>query len=343
MAFDPVVFSLYEFLSSNPAPSFGLALSGGVDSMTLFYALIELKQRLPINFCVLHVDHGWRDTSNREASELSQLCKEKGVKFFSRQLVKSEKNSEDKARVQRYAFFKEIADKEGLTAVMLAHHLGDLAETVLKRFFEGASLENLGNLEKKSHTFGLQLWRPFLDLEKAKLTSWMRKRGLSWFEDYTNEDSKYLRSRMRSQLIPELESLFGKNLTKCLEARAHESKRLQCALEDKIEPLWSHYKQNIALSNVKECVLETRYEGAPKLTEFEFAYLVKKFFKFHKLKLSREEKALLASLLSQKKCLKKLEVSKVQVVVSSGRLEIKPNSNERPYERKHAQGILVPF
>lgn len=339
MAFDPTLYSLYEFLSKEPVRRFGLALSGGVDSMALFYALLEITERLPLNFCALHVDHGWRASSAEEAAELKKLCDTKGVHFFSTKLTKSEKNSEEAARKGRYTFFKEVADQEGLNAVMLAHHANDLAENVLKRFFEGASLENLGNLEKKSFNFGLELWRPFLDLDKSALIAWMQKRQLPWFEDTTNEDPKYLRSRMRGHLIPKLESLFGKNFSKGLIARAAESKKLRHSLENRVAPYWKHYQKNRLQDRTYATILETRLTGAAKLTELELCHLIKKFFEAHELKISREEKALLARLLMQEKCMKRLEVSTTEVVVSSGRLEIELKASQKLARQENLLGI----
>ena len=344
MAFDPVVFALYEFLSREPAAPFGLALSGGVDSMALFYALLELKERLHLKFYALHVDHGWRKSSESEAEALKRLSEAKKIKFFSCKLEgEAKKNSEDDARVKRYAFFKEVAQQEGFSKVCLAHHADDLAENVLKRFFEGASLENLGNLEKRSHGFGLELWRPFLDIEKEKLVQWMQGRKLSWFEDSSNQDPKYLRSRLRGQLIPKLESVFGKNLSKGLIARASESKQLKRALEERVEPFWKNYQQKAACDSRYARVLETRIGGASRLSQFELSYLVKKFFEALQIRLSREDKALLARLLKQEKCVKRFQVSMVQVAISSGKLELELKTCEEPVRGEQAAGILVPF
>src|SRR5258708_5164832 len=113
-----------------------LALSGGPDSMALFYQLLDLNHP----FQVAHVDHGWRAESSQEGAILEELCREKKIALHLRKLKLEGANLEDLSRKARLLFFQEVCSKEKLEGVLLAHHADDQAETVLKRVLEGASL-----------------------------------------------------------------------------------------------------------------------------------------------------------------------------------------------------------
>lgn len=194
--------------------------SGGPDSKALLYALIECGVRPDI----VHVDHGWREESRSEAEILKKEAEGLGCRFFSTRLHIEKK--EDAARQGRYSFFRSVYKEH--QALLLAHHGDDLAETVLKRVFEGAHLENLGGMEEVSQQQGMVIWRPFLKLKKNELHQFLEDKGLSYFVDATNFDPTYLRSRMRGKILPWLEEAFGKKVTDnliLLSERSHELRR----------------------------------------------------------------------------------------------------------------------
>ena len=121
-----------------------LAFSGGPDSTALFFLLLEYG----VKFSVAHVDHGWRDESAAEAEQIRQLCDQHGVRCYIRHLESCDagSNLEERARDARYQFFRELCENHGYTALVLGHHKNDLAETVLKRTLEGASLARLDGM-----------------------------------------------------------------------------------------------------------------------------------------------------------------------------------------------------
>lgn len=231
--------ALRNFLKQhhNPSISILLGLSGGPDSLCLFYLL----KKLGITFEVAHVDHGWRNESAEEALALSLICQKYAIPFHLRRLEPSllKGNLEESCRLERLDFFRSLCKKHGFQAIVTGHHADDLAETVLKRFFEGASLSNLSGMSFVSEYNGLSIWRPFLNCRKTEIQDWIESQGVKAFFDTTNIDEKYLRSRCRSSIFPLLSQKFGKEIFPNLARISKESHNLHAYLNRKIAPFQS--------------------------------------------------------------------------------------------------------
>lgn len=192
-----------------------LGFSGGPDSMALLHALKECQENLDFSLHVAHIDHGWREESGREAKALRQVAKHLKVPFHLKRLEKMTGGDlENKGRKERLSFFAELQEKEGFQAVLLAHHLGDQGETVFKRVAEGAGVHGLGGLFPERKIGKVLIWRPLLKTQKKEIFAYLKKKKLHYFDDKTNVDPRFLRSRMRTSLFPELEKIFGKRMEK---------------------------------------------------------------------------------------------------------------------------------
>lgn len=197
-----------------------IAYSGGPDSKALLYAAIDWG-KAPIH--IAHIDHGWREESQSEAEILRKEAEHLGICFHHIRLT--QKTTEEEARVCRLDFYRKLIQKFSFQAVLLGHQADDLAETVLKRIFEGAHLPQLGAMRAVTDMEGVTIWRPMLTISKNQIEEWLKSRHLTPLYDPTNQDPRYLRSRMRSELIPWLNQSFGKNvsLNLCrLSERSHE-------------------------------------------------------------------------------------------------------------------------
>lgn len=212
-----------------------LALSGGPDSTALFYLLLQAK----VSFEVAHVDHRWRATSQQEAEQLQKLCQQHHITFHlaTLQIEVKEANLEDRCRQKRLLFFKEILESQGLKAVLCAHHADDQAETVLKRALEGSSLVKLSALQPVKIMKGMVILRPLLKITKREILDWLERKKVAYFIDQTNEDSKFLRGRMRSEMIPALSEVFGKNIQKGLCHLAQSAAEFAAYLEECLGPI----------------------------------------------------------------------------------------------------------
>lgn len=196
--------------------------SGGPDSEALLQLVLEAK--IPCH--VAHVDHGWRAESAREAEHLKSRI---SVPFHTLRLpVPPEKNREEAAREGRLAFFRTLFAGGHYQALLLGHQADDLAETVLKRLFEGAHLVHLGSMEKISQFEELVIWRPLLNVRRREIEAYLEKKGITPLIDPTNSDPAYLRARMRKELFPFLKKSFGKEVVSnlaLLSERAGELER----------------------------------------------------------------------------------------------------------------------
>ena len=183
-----------------------VAYSGGPDSKALLYAALQTK--VPLH--VAHVDHGWREESAQEAASLQREVEGLGLAFHSIRL--SSKMTEDEARKSRLAYFCQLIEQFGFQAVLLGHQANDLAETVLKRVFEGAHLTSLKAIQPCALVFGIPLWRPLLTVCRSEIEKWLESRSLRALKDPANADPKYQRARMRTTLLPFLNEQFGKEI-----------------------------------------------------------------------------------------------------------------------------------
>ena len=174
-----------------------VAVSGGLDSMTLFHLLYQNREELEIELGIVHVNHKQRPESNMEEKELSNFAQQLGVKFFSSNF--SGDFSEEKARRFRYRFFEEVMLVEGYTALVTAHHADDQAETVFMRLLRGARLRHLSGMTEVQPFANGELIRPLLYFHKQDFPDILH------FEDKSNLQNDYLRNRIRNLYLPDLE------------------------------------------------------------------------------------------------------------------------------------------
>lgn len=175
-----------------------VAVSGGLDSVCLLDVLVQTAGWHGADLAVATVDHGLHPESADHARFVEELARGLGLPCFVRR-VHVPDPSEASARTARYAAL------EGLEAdrVALAHHREDQAETVLLQLLRGAGARGLGAMARRRGRYV----RPLLDVHRAELEAWARHRGLRWVEDPTNPDPRYLRNRVRHEILPLLEEL----------------------------------------------------------------------------------------------------------------------------------------
>jgi tRNA(Ile)-lysidine synthase len=220
---DHILKSVKDFLDLHHVDGRPLLVgfSGGSDSLALLHLLLECS----CNLHVAHVDHGWREESSGEVEKLRAHVEGLNLPFYLRRL-ENIPMKEDAAREARLSFFQELYDKLGCQAVVLGHQGDDQSETVLKRVLEGASLIALKGILAITSMNGMQLWRPLLGVDKTSLRAWLEKRRLEPIEDRTNLDPRYLRARMRTAILPELERHFGKEVSENLRRLGDAAKEL---------------------------------------------------------------------------------------------------------------------
>lgn len=174
-----------------------VALSGGLDSMTLLEVLYRSQKELEIEVVVAHVNHKQRPESDSEEQLLIEKMEKLGVEIATSSF--SGVFSEEKARTFRYDFFKQVMQEKDCTALVTAHHQDDQAETIFMRLLRGSRLQHLvGIVDRKPFGRG-ELIRPLLPFKKSDFPN------REHFIDSSNIENDYLRNRIRNLYLPALE------------------------------------------------------------------------------------------------------------------------------------------
>jgi tRNA(Ile)-lysidine synthase len=206
-----------------------VGVSGGADSLGLFYLLKEKWPQAIGQLVVAHVNYGLRGRDSlRDEKRVRQLClKEKfpfrwkRVKGLKEKAKKEKKSLQDLAREIRYSFFQKTAQKEGAWGVAVAHHQEDQAETVLDRLLRGTGSRGLSGLRPvQTLNFSpgkrsLKVWRPLLAFSKHQIQDYLNENGITWREDESNQKTVYRRNQIRHEVMPFL-SRWNGNLSETL-------------------------------------------------------------------------------------------------------------------------------
>jgi tRNA(Ile)-lysidine synthase len=187
-----------------------VAISGGPDSVALLSALSLVAPRLGLELAAHGVDHGLRAEAPRELELARGVAEGLGVAFgVTRVLVPRGGDLQARARRARYEALRDAASAMGCALVATGHTRDDRAETVLIRLLRGAGPAGLGVLPAtaESPAGGARLVRPLLLATRADVLTHLERHGLPHVSDPSNDDRRYLRARVRHEVLPLLESL----------------------------------------------------------------------------------------------------------------------------------------
>jgi tRNA(Ile)-lysidine synthase len=216
-----------------------VGVSGGSDSVGLARLLLGLGPRYQLNLHLVHINYGTRDKdSDQDEKLVRELAQEFRLpltvfKFSSDKLVLDQKksNQEEIFRDFRYQKFEEIRQKEDLNWIAVAHTKDDQAETVLINLLRGTGLRGLGGMKSRTG----KVIRPLLDFSKAEIQDFLREKGQEWREDQSNQDFKFLRNRVRGELIPFLEGNYNPKIKDRLNSLAQIVQQAEEYIEEKIQ------------------------------------------------------------------------------------------------------------
>ena len=188
-----------------PDSSLLVALSGGVDSVTLTYVLLELRDFLKIkDLALAHFNHMLREEAKEEEEFCRELAKNLGLEIHvGREEVgkvakREGRNLEETAREMRYSFLRRVKEEKGFDLIATAHHLNDLVETSLIWLVRGAGLEGLIGFDPKEG----DVVRPLYRVTREEILDYAKAKGIKWIEDTSNRDPRFFRNRIRMEVIP---------------------------------------------------------------------------------------------------------------------------------------------
>lgn len=184
--------------------NWAIAVSGGADSLALFYLLLEYRDYFypDIHLHVLHFNHCLRKESQEEHDFVQKISSQyRNVTFFSKKWeFPATTNILERARDARMQFFMAYCQKNRIYCLFLGHHGDDQCETFFMNLVRGSGIEGLKGMKKISFLQNIAILRPFLDFFKKDFLYFLESLGVEWREDLTNYNEKYFRPRVRNFL-----------------------------------------------------------------------------------------------------------------------------------------------
>ncbi len=306
-----------------------IAISGGLDSVVLTYLFYEMKFDISLAHCNFNL-RGNESYLDEEfvKNTANELKKEYFVTHFNTEeyAKKNGVSIQMAARELRYNWFDELLQNHDFAYILTAHHEDDNLETFLINLTRGTGLEGLKGIPEINN----KIIRPLLPYSKFQIKEYAVKNNISWREDHSNSDTKYLRNKIRHELIPILKEI-NPNF---MESFAHTLNYLKGSnqiVEDRIRDVQKNLltkdeeliKLDIqklkTLSNSKSYLFEllknygfTEWNDVYSLLDAQSGKQV--FSKTHRLIKDRDF-LLLAEL-------KKIEIDKIEILESTHKIKV---------------------
>lgn len=186
-----------------------LGVSGGKDSMVL----ADLLMKAGYNFSVAHCNFCLRkEEANQEEEFVTSYFKEKNTPVFSIQFNTEEFANTNKLSIQmaarelRYNWFKQLKTEHQFNYIVTAHHLNDNIETFFINVLRGAGINGLKGIPEKTEN----VVRPLLFASSEQIKEYIATNNIQYKEDSSNSEVKYLRNKLRHELIPLLKEINPK-------------------------------------------------------------------------------------------------------------------------------------
>ena len=199
-------------LTAGPDARVMLAVSGGIDSMTMADLFAHSALRLP--FAVAHFNFHLRGAdSDGDEAWVADWCGRAGVPFFRQDAdtaayaAGQHVSVEMAARELRYGWFARLAAEQGFTHVAVAHNLDDNAETMLLHLLRGTGVRGMGGIRESVPLPGaeaVRIIRPLLSFSRKEIRAYAVRAGIGFRVDASNADTRIARNRIRHEVFPHL-------------------------------------------------------------------------------------------------------------------------------------------
>lgn len=219
-------------------------MSGGPDSVFLYYFLKNIKEEYNLELFFAHINHLLRG-KNADADEkfVKKLGEKENIEtFILREDVKEyslnhKLSIEEAGREVRYNYFEKIKEEKNADKVALAHNLDDNVETFLFRMMRGTSLNGLCGIPLIRDFY----IRPIMNIYKKDILDYLKENNYKYAIDESNEENIYTRNKIRLELIPYIEKNFNINFKEKINNLINE-----------INEVENYFKQNIDLLSFVE-------------------------------------------------------------------------------------------
>ncbi|MCW2267798.1 tRNA lysidine(34) synthetase TilS [Pseudomonas sp. JUb96] len=202
------------------APSWCVALSGGLDSTVLLHVLVHASHHQPLPpIRAIHIHHGLQASADSWPAHCQRLCDALGVRLQVVNVkVAPGASLEQGARDARYAAFAQSL--QAGEVLLTGQHREDQAETLLFRLLRGAGVRGLAGMPQVRALGQGVLLRPLLDVPRQVLEAYGREQQLQWVEDPSNSDTRFSRNYLRHAVFPVLQQRWpqvAQNLARSAE------------------------------------------------------------------------------------------------------------------------------
>ena len=219
-----------------------VAVSGGPDSVALVHILLALAPKFSFQVAMAHLNHCLRQNeSARDEAFVVSLAEQLELPVHvERQDVRRYQKSqhlslEEAARKVRYRFYHAIAAKFGYEKIALGHQSDDNAELILMYMLRGSGPLGLSGIPPVRDD---KIVRPLIDIKRTEIMDFIAVKGLDYVVDSSNEDSQYLRNKIRNRLIPELKAEYNPKLIDSLNRLASVIAAEETWIENLIQPIF---------------------------------------------------------------------------------------------------------
>ena len=228
-----------------------VAVSGGPDSLALVALTKIYLYFKKTKFHYVLVDHGIRKNSNEEAEKVKKLLKKKKINLkIILNKKKIIKNIQAEARNIRYEIFLNYCKKKGIKTILTAHYLEDQVETFFIRLSRGSGLKGLSAMKTMSKiNRQVILFRPLLDVKKKYLIKISKDTFGEYIKDPSNQDLKYLRTKVRSLKKPlENSGIKYEQIFKSIQNLSHSKTTIEEYFQKIFNKLIKKHKNQIMIN-----------------------------------------------------------------------------------------------
>ncbi len=264
MPLDELEVQVFKFIENHrlisPSSKVLVAISGGIDSMSLLHVLLKLQRFLHIEIVAAHMNHLIRSNAFRDEEFVRELCVTLGIELHVERVdvpsfcAQRKVGIEEGARILRYDFLERTREKSGCDCIALGHNLNDLAETILYRMIRGTSLTGLVcMLPKDGHKV-----RPFLYLKRDQIEAYAMRNQIPHIEDESNFDVTYARNYIRHKIMPAVRALNEdvESTLKQVHFSAILFSRHACQIRERFKDRLCHFKNRVIFSSQEMDELE---------------------------------------------------------------------------------------
>ncbi|MGD8981996.1 MAG: tRNA lysidine(34) synthetase TilS [Desulfobacterales bacterium] len=238
-----------------PKDSVIIGVSGGPDSVALLHVLFLIASRFSLKLGVAHLNHCLRrNDSDKDAQFVEVLAKKYDLPCYTHKKdvlkyqIENKLSLEEAARRVRYTFLNNVADTMQYNKIAVGHHSDDNAELILMNLFRGSGAQGLSGIPPvRDH----KIIRPLIELNRSELIDFLNQNKLEYVSDESNTDTKYLRNRVRHDLIPLIKTAYNPNISETLNRLSSIIRSEEEWIDDVVHPFY----EKTVLGVQKNCII----------------------------------------------------------------------------------------